>query len=92
MSDTLDGAKLSDIIQAATREMVERTETFLQSVQDDPVGSDAISMMLNGKELVLSRDNYNLLKSQNESTKKQMKAAIKAVSAQRKTRVKAKPE
>mgnify|MGYP001023975150 CR=1 FL=1 len=88
MSNTLDSAKLSDIIQSATQEMVSRTESFIQSVKDDPVGSDAISIMLNGKETVLSRANYNLLKAQNDATKQQMKVDIKALSTQYKESLK----
>lgn len=88
MSNTLDSGKLSDIIQSATQEIVSRTEAFIQSVKDDPVGSDTISVMLNGEETVLSRENYNLLKAQNDETKTRMKADMKALTAQFKTNLK----
>lgn len=88
MSNTLDSARLSDIIQSATQEMVSRTEAFLEAVKDDPVGSDTISIMLNGKETILSREKYSLLKAQNDATKKQMKEDIKALSAEYKTSLK----
>lgn len=82
MSNALDSAKLSDIIQSATQEMVSRTESFIQSVKDDPVGPDTITVMLNGKETVLSRENYNLLKAQNDVTKTRMKADMKSIATQ----------
>ncbi len=88
MSNTLDSAKLSDIIHSATQEMVSRTEAFIKSVKDGPVGPDAISIMLNGTETVLSRENYNLLKAQNDETKTRMKADLKAIAAQFKTNLK----
>ncbi|HBD86363.1 MAG TPA: hypothetical protein DC001_02940 [Clostridiales bacterium] len=88
MSNTLDSAKLSDIIHSATQEMVSRTEAFIKSVKDDPVGSDTITVMLNGTETVLSRENYNLLKAQNDETKTRMKADLKAIAAQFKTNLK----
>lgn len=88
MSNTLDSAKLSDIIQSTTQEMVSNTEAFIQSVKDNPVGSDTITVMLNGEETVLSKDNYNLLKAQNDVTKMRMKADIKALIAQFKTNLK----
>ncbi|MFV0497559.1 MAG: hypothetical protein ACK5L0_05245 [Candidatus Fimivivens sp.] len=88
MSNALGSAKLSDIIQTATQKMVENTESFLESVKNEPVGDDAISMMLNGKETVLSKENYGLLKAQNEATKKQMKEDIKAMTAQYKAHLK----
>ena len=87
MSNKLDSAKLSDIIQSATQEMVSNTESFIQSVKDDSVGSETITSMLNGKEIVLSKENYNLLKEKNDAIKTKMKADIKELAAQLKTNI-----
>lgn len=87
MSNKLDSAKLSDIIQSATQEMVSNTESFIQSVKDDSVGSETITSMLNGKEIVLSKENYNLLKEKNDAIKTKMKADIKELAAQIKTNI-----
>lgn len=87
MSNKLDSAKLSDIIQSATQEMVSNTESFIKSVKDDPVGSETITSMLNGKEIVLSKENYNLLKEKNDAIKTKMKADIKELAAQLKTNI-----
>lgn len=79
MSNTLDSDKLSQIIQTATNEIVDRTENFIKSVEDNPVGTDTITVMFNGKEKPLSSENYCLLKSQNDLTKARMKAEMKAI-------------
>lgn len=88
MSNTLDSGKLSNIIELATQEMVNRTESFVQAAKDEPVGTDTITVMLNGEEAVLSKDNYHLLKAQNDATKTQMKADVKALITQFKTNFK----
>lgn len=85
MSNALDSVRLSDIIQSATQEIVTCTESFLQSVKEEPVGPETITVMLNGKKTNLSRENYNLLKSQTEEIKVRMRAEMKAISAQFKT-------
>ena len=92
MANTLDSAKLSNIIHLSTQEMVSRTEAFIQSIKDDPIGSDTITVMLNGKEIVLSRENYNLLKAQNDATKTQMKADMKALTTQVKMNLEKNPK
>ena len=87
MSNTLDCAKLSDIIQSATQEMVNCTEAFIQSLGDEPLGADTITIMLNSKKIVLSKENYNSLKLQQEEIKGRMKALVE----QMKTKLKNKP-
>ncbi len=91
MSNTLDSAKLSALIQSATKEMVNRMETFIQSVQDDPVGSDTITVILNGEKTVLSRENYNALKEQNAATKMKLKTDINALTDQFRASIQQKP-
>lgn len=77
MPNAFDSAKLSDVIQSATREIASSTETFVQSVGNDSDGTQTVTIMVNGKEIVLSRENYNLLKAQTDVIKSKMKADIK---------------
>lgn len=79
MSKTLDNARLTDIIQSATREMVEKTEAFIQAAKGKPAGPDTVSVMVNGKETILSQEDYAKLKAQTESIKLKRKADIKAL-------------
>lgn len=77
MSKELDSAKLTDIIQQAAKETVDLTEVFIQSIQGNPAGTDTISIMVNGQETILSRDDYALLKAQTDAIKLKRKADIK---------------
>lgn len=77
MSNELDSAKLNDIIQQATQEMVNRTEAFIQSTEGNSAGTDTISIMVNGEKTILSRDDYALLKAETEAIKLKRKADIK---------------
>lgn len=77
MSKELDSAKLTDIIQQAAKETVDLTEAFIQSIEGNPAGTDTISIMVNGQEIILSRDDYALLKAQTDAIKLKRKADIK---------------
>ena len=88
MSNALDSAKLTDIIQLATQEMVNLTEAFAQSIEGNSAGTETISIMVNGKETILSRDDYALLKAQTDAIKLKRKADIKALTNQFKASLK----
>lgn len=79
MSNTLDSKKLSDIIKSATQETIKLTESFAKSAAENPVGTDTVSVMVNGEKITLSIDDYNLLKSQNNEIRMKMKADIKSL-------------
>lgn len=82
MSTKLDSSKLSDIIKLATQEIVSQTEDFIESVSEKSIGSDTVSLMVNGTKTILNRDDYNLLKEKNNAIRLKMKADIKALTAQ----------
>lgn len=79
MAKSMDGAKLADIIQNSTQEIVDRTTKFLESIEENADGEDAISVMLNGTETRLSPADYAALKAQTAEIKAKRKADIKAL-------------
>lgn len=81
MSNRLDGAKISDIIQLATTEIINNTEKFIESIDKNPTGTDTTSIMVNGVEIALSQAHYALLKAQNNVINQKMKADIKSLTA-----------
>jgi hypothetical protein len=92
MSAISESAKLSDLIQAATKEIVERTEEWIHSAKNAPAGPDTVSFMMNGEKFALSRESYKQLKAQNDATKSKLRAEVKALLAdQVKTEIKKKP-
>ncbi|GEM_PF-6677602 len=82
MSNISESAKLSDLIQAATQEIVGHTEEWIHSVKNVPAGPDTVTVMMNGEKIALSRESYQQLKAQNEDTKRKLKAEIKALLAE----------
>ncbi len=89
MSTKLDSSKLSDIIKLATQEIISQTEDFIESVSEKSIGSDTVSLMVNGTKTILNREDYNLLKEKNNAIRLKMKADIKALTAQFKADLKA---
>ncbi|WP_252234852.1 hypothetical protein [Clostridium sp. CH2] len=88
MSNELDIAKLSDIIQSITQEIVSNTENFIKSVSENSIGTDTVSIMINGKEIILNRNDYNALKAQNDVIRLKMKTDIKTLTEQFKANIK----
>ena len=82
MSKTMGGANLADIIQLSTQEIVDKTTKFLESIEGDADGDDAISVMLNGKETLLSPADYAALKVQTAEIKAKRKMDIGALTKQ----------
>lgn len=79
MSNKLDSVKLSDIIQSSTNEIINQIENFIQSIDQNTLGKETVSIMLNGVETTLNLEDYNLLKTQNDEIKLRMKADIKTL-------------
>lgn len=79
MSNKLDSVKLSDIIQSSTNEIINQIENFIQSIDQNTLGKETVSIMLNGVEITLNLEDYNLLKTQNDEIKLRMKADIKTL-------------
>ena len=77
MPNTPDNATLSHLIHAATQKIVANTEKFIQSNCDHPLGSDTVSIMINGSKLELSLEDYQQMKQQNDVIKMQMKKSIR---------------
>lgn len=88
MSNELDSAKMSHIIQSATQEIVSNTEKFLKYVSENSIGIDTVSIMMNGKEIILNRNDYNELKAQNNAIRLKMKIDIKTLTEQFKSDIK----
>lgn len=91
MPNKLESAKISDIIQSATQEIVSQTEAFIKSVAGKPLGTETISVMINGDKIILNQDDYKLLKAQNDVVKAKMKEDIKALTDKYKASLKAEP-
>lgn len=77
MSNAIDSTKLSNIIETSTKEIISQTETFLQTVKEEPAGKETVAVMINGKVVNLSKKDYNTLKEQNDIIRKKMKGNIK---------------
>jgi len=78
MSKEFDHARMNGIIQSSTSQIIERTESFIKTVETVPAGPGAVSLMVNGKELAISQENYALLKAQTDLIKSKRKEEIKA--------------
>lgn len=79
-------SKLSDTIKAYTREKIEKTQAFVQSVKDKPLGHNTVSIMINGVVTKLNQEDYYTMKVQNDAIKAEMKSAIKAIIDEYKTK------
>lgn len=64
----------------------------MQAAPDDTDEEDAVSVMVNGKKTMLSKESYQLLNEQNQATKLQLKKEIHALLAQFKTKTQKKAE
>ncbi len=88
MSKILESAKISDIIRSATQKITSQTEAFIKSVAGKPVGTDTISIMVNGDKIILNQSDYKLLKAQNDAVKIKMKEDIMALTGKHKESLK----
>ena len=88
MATTLNSAKLSYIINLITQEKINTTESFIQTAGENSTEADAVSIMVNGKETLLSLSDYNLLKAKNKELSLKMKAEIKTLTGQFKANLK----
>lgn len=77
MSKQLDSAKMAEAIQNATQKLVAQTESFMQSVDEKPLGEDTVSVMINGVKKKLNRADYEAMKAENDAVREDMKAQIK---------------
>ena len=88
MATKLNSAKLSDIINLITQEKINTTESFIQTTGENSTEADAVSIMVNGKEAILSLSDYNLLNAKNKELSLNMKTEIKTLIEQFKANLK----
>lgn len=79
MAKRIDSAKLGRLIREGTRETIANSESFIESLGGKEPGPETVSIMINGVETRLAREDYNALKEQNDAIKQKMKADIKAL-------------
>lgn len=86
MSYKLDSSKLSNIIAKATQETIEQIEKI--APLNDGSKLDTISIHLNGKEIKLSKEDYDNLNLRNIEIRNKMKESIKELTSQLKDDIK----
>lgn len=85
--NTIDSAKMSEIIKKATNVIIEQTEKYVASAGTDVSDEDAVKVTINGVESKLPKADYKVMKEQNKAIHDQMKADVKAIAAQIKNTV-----
>lgn len=78
----LETAYLSKLIHEAAEEAAKLTEDFVKTVETKPAGTDTVSVMVNGTEYAMGKEDYARLKEQTEALKARRKAEIKRIIGQ----------
>lgn len=79
MSNNLDANQLTNIITEATEKIVNKTETTINTLTDNVLGSETVTVMLNGVETTLNKIDYEQMKAETSAIHAKMKNDIKAV-------------
>ena len=73
MSEKLDRTNLTSLIHTTTQEIISNTKSFIQSVNHKPLGTDTVTIMMNGLKVELNKEDYYEMKLQNNEIKAKIK-------------------
>lgn len=88
--DNTENAKISKIIQTAANQITKETEEFFKTAKEAPPCGETVSVMFNGREMLIDKEIYDSLKNKNKEVKTQMKADLKAAIGDMKNNIKSK--